>query len=58
MRYCYGPHCSSVYASNTPRPIGKKNGHKIAFLTIAPLRKHIHELSVLLHEKNIEAIGL
>ena len=58
MRYCLGRHCSSVNDSNKPRPIRKRNGLTIVFLNIVSLRKHRHELSVLLHENSIDAIGL
>ena len=37
---------------------GREYDVKIAFLDIESLRKHRHELSVLLHENTIDAIGL
>ena len=55
MRY---GHCSSVNDSNKSRPMRKRNGLKIAFLNIVSLCKRGYKLSVLLHENNIDAIGL
>ena len=36
----------------------KRNGLKIAFLTIVSLRKHKSELGIILHDNNIDIIGL
>ena len=58
MRYYKGRHCSSVHDSTKYRPIPKRNDLKIAFPNTVSLRKHRSELSMLLHEHSIEAIGL
>ena len=53
-----GNHCFDLNDSSKPRPILKRNGLKIALLDIVSLRKHRHELSVLLHDNGIDVIGL
>ena len=52
--------CQSAHSvvNNRPSKRSKRNGLKVAFLNIGSLRKHKHELEVILRENDIAIIGL